>query len=727
MMPGFTRRAVVSVMLVLMSLCLLTVNVSVIYGATITVNTVSDTLDANIDDGICADSEGKCSLRAAIMTANTAPGADSINLPSGVYSISRLGDEDLSVNGDFNILDSLQIIGAGAETTFIDANLIDSAIEIPSLNSTITFALSGVTIQNANGSGQYALKTSSSATLLLEDSIIKNNYGGVEVRADAVFNRVTFIGSRYETLVISSGSTSFLNNSLIIENSADGYWSDIVKNFGTLNVESSVFKNNEHRSSGGGALYNNGGVLRVNNSLFEGNSAVASGGAMSLVGAEGLVEITATRFINNTASMNGGAIATANSTVTITNSTFTGNQSDPDDRAFGNGGAISNDGRMTISNSTINNNTAYGDFSGDAIGGGIFNMSILKVVNSTISGNTTVHQENIAAGGGIGNDDVLANADTELINVTITGNTADYGGGVYAGIGKLSLANTIVSGNTASVSGADCNYYNNTATVTSIGNNLVGEDTVCGAFTSPGDQLGVNPLLSALANNGGSTQTHALLDSSPAINSANTAVCPPTDQRNAVRVGNCDIGAFEYGGNTPVATPTTTPSDPNNLVLNGGFENTSLANWTPKNTDNDKVKCNKIKADGTQKIFARTGNCAFRFKASLNSKLIQKLNTSAIPTGLPLTLQAWVEAKNLTSSASVIVKSVDQNQISRKAVLTVNSGSYAYTQASSTLEPAPTALSSIKLTIKISPGSGSLLIDDVSLQPVSAGILPLPG
>ena len=54
------------------------------------------------------------------------------------------------------------------------------------------------------------------------------------------------------------------------------------------------------------------------------------------------------------------------------------------------------------------------------------------------------------------------------------------------------------------------------------------------------------PLLGALANNGGPTQTMALLPSSPAINAGDSTRAPATDQRGLTRFGNTDIGAFEY-------------------------------------------------------------------------------------------------------------------------------------------------------------------------------------
>jgi hypothetical protein len=54
-----------------------------------------------------------------------------------------------------------------------------------------------------------------------------------------------------------------------------------------------------------------------------------------------------------------------------------------------------------------------------------------------------------------------------------------------------------------------------------------------------------------LAENGGPTRTHALLEGSPAIDAGLAEICPATDQRGFGRQGPCDIGAFEFGGEAP--------------------------------------------------------------------------------------------------------------------------------------------------------------------------------
>ena len=77
----------------------------------------------------------------------------------------------------------------------------------------------------------------------------------------------------------------------------------------------------------------------------------------------------------------------------------------------------------------------------------------------------------------------------------------------------------------------------------SLGNNVFTDGT-CANVAS--DQVVGDALLGLLADNGGPTLTHALLAGSPAIDAANTAVCPITDQRGVARDAACDIGAFEF-------------------------------------------------------------------------------------------------------------------------------------------------------------------------------------
>lgn len=245
----------------------------------------------------------------------------------------------------------------------------------------------------------------------------------------------------------------------------------------------------------------------------------------------------------------GGGIYNSGGTLTVTNSAISNNQS-----LYYNGGGISSSGTSTITNSTISNNT------GRPGGGGIFSSGITTVTNSTISGNLAMF------GGGI----YSTNTST-VTNSTISSNSASNGGGIYnTGGGTVTFTNTIV--NQSLASGGGC-----VGTLTSGGHNLDLFNTC--RFTGTGDLINTNPQLSALASNGGPTQTHALLEGSPAIDAgpATCAAAPVNglDQRGTARPKGsaCDIGAYEaaaINGVCGVANGVTVSSIPAYYLCNIG-------------------------------------------------------------------------------------------------------------------------------------------------------------
>jgi len=133
------------------------------------------------------------------------------------------------------------------------------------------------------------------------------------------------------------------------------------------------------------------------------------------------------------------------------------------------------------------------------------------------------------------------------------------GGGAYnAGDpDTFKFKSTIIAGNTTLGDGPDCS-----GSITSHGCNLVGDNTDCFAPTT-GDQVGVDPLLGPLQNNGGPAETHELLSGSPAIDAVSDECGCTTigdspeavsrDQRGEPRPMKgaenggylCDIGAYE--------------------------------------------------------------------------------------------------------------------------------------------------------------------------------------
>jgi hypothetical protein len=175
------------------------------------------------------------------------------------------------------------------------------------------------------------------------------------------------------------------------------------------------------------------------------------------------------------------------------------------------GGAISNQAILRIGNSTLSGNEAY-DY-----GGGIFSAGSAWIYHSTVVFNVLVEGTNLGAGG-------------------IDGNVALY--------------NTLVAGNTRAIAST---YRDCSGTIHSEGRNLFGDVTNCTINVASGSWGYLNSLglLGPLQNNGGLTQTHALLPGSNAIDTASNSVCASVfnlDQRGVSRPQGvqCDVGAYEY-------------------------------------------------------------------------------------------------------------------------------------------------------------------------------------
>jgi hypothetical protein len=221
------------------------------------------------------------------------------------------------------------------------------------------------------------------------------------------------------------------------------------------------------------------------------------------------------------------------------------------DNTNGGGILIADSGTLMVTDSTVSGNSAGGDG-----GGGISSNNEIPdtdpandpdetttITNSTISGNTVTGEG--AIGGGVYNNFDL----TVIENSTITNNTAPdgLGSGVAnrrnAEFTRTEVLSSIISANTNTDVDFFTNFGTPTNTFVSNGYNLIGDGNATGAFNQPTDQLiESDPNVGALSDNGGLTQTHALLTDSPAIDAGpptdgDPIVCPPplTDQRGVSR------------------------------------------------------------------------------------------------------------------------------------------------------------------------------------------------
>ena len=231
---------------------------------------------------------------------------------------------------------------------------------------------------------------------------------------------------------------------------------------------------------------------------------------------------------------NDGTFIAGSATVTVTNSTFSGNSA-----SFG--GGIFNDGENSGGATLIVTNSTFSGNSAGASGGGIFNdgrnsgHATLTVKNSTFNGNS---EGNTTQGGGIHNDSIA----------TVT------------------IGSTILAGSVGK------NIFNagQGSTVTSLGYNLSNDDSGNFFLNHTGDQNSTDPMLdpNGLQDNGGPTLTIALRSGSSAIDKGKNFSGSTTDQRGpgfARTVGNAavtggdgtDIGAFEVQNTPPTITGAT--------------------------------------------------------------------------------------------------------------------------------------------------------------------------
>ena len=300
-------------------------------------------------------------------------------------------------------------------------------------------------------------------------------------------------------------------------------------------------------TGGGGVYAETGADVTITGAVIEDNAATgASGSGGGLLVADGAsVSVFLGSISNNQANRAGGGIelfddVLSDDPTTVSLSKVSVLDNEIATPAPGNGGGLHAGGGavVTADQSTFANNSA-------TEGGGLW-INVdgrLTLSNSTVSGNAATGD-----GGGVYDN---GGARISVSSATVADNTAGANGGgfVSESTGRFSFQNTILANNDAST-GDDC-----FGTFQSGGFNLIESTQNCTIRgTTASNIVGADPALAPLADNGGPTQTRALMQSSRAINNGQSEF--DVDQRGLQRrFTPDDIGAFELGG-APVATDT---------------------------------------------------------------------------------------------------------------------------------------------------------------------------
>jgi hypothetical protein len=517
------------------------------------VNSNLDLGDVNPGNGVCAASNGQCTLRAAVEEANAQAGANEINIPA--MTIVLTSNQELRISNSPSD-DSLTINGAGQNQTIIDGNSATRVFYYAVFSG--THAISNLTIRNAYNRNSTLADVSYGGGVFNEATLTLTNVTVTSCRAfqgGGIYNQYQFTATGNTPRLIMRNVTLTGNQS---HSTVLGYGGGGLFNGGYLDGDQVSIANNHAESQGGG--FNNNSIYntaRLTNFVISNNRAREGGGIdndegnLTLENGEVANNLSFCCHLTTGASTGGGGIYNRQ-VMSLTNVAVYNNVANSP-QGYGGGiysGGNDRGGSTTLTNVSITGNQA-------AYGAGISNghpsyLAVLNLTNVTISGNIATELGYTAEGGGI-----LNNWTGRVIirSSTISRNQAQITGGIEnrSASGYVELRNTILSENTDEFDAPDCSGY---GSFTSLGNNLIGDADGkstptylrCLFNSLASDQLFKTALLGPLLLDG--HHYLPLMPGSTAIDRGTTTQCPATDTIGTIRpVGpTCDIGAYEYTG-----------------------------------------------------------------------------------------------------------------------------------------------------------------------------------
>lgn len=257
------------------------------------VTSTDDNPDATID-GTCADAEGACTLRAAVQeaNANVDPTPDEINLPAGKYVLKETGpDEDAAATGDLDLIDPVNITGAGADLTIVQGKK-DRVFEVPVggtaviTDLTVTKGSLGTSKRVKNGEIFEGGGISNKGSLTLERVIVAKNKsaddgGGVSnTFGTLVMTDVHLAGNKAKddaAALEQDGGDVTLNRVTFSKNKAKDEAGGMEVEDGTLSGTNLTFSQNKARAGGAINAEQSGVVLLINATFYKNKAKEASG------------------------------------------------------------------------------------------------------------------------------------------------------------------------------------------------------------------------------------------------------------------------------------------------------------------------------------------------------------------------------------------------------------------------------------------------------------------
>jgi len=292
----------------------------------------------------------------------------------------------------------------------------------------------------------------------------------IEAGASLTLENISIIGGN-----AANGGGIVNYGTLTITNSAiTGHWSDFkggaIFNAGTLTISDSNISGNSAGISGGAIFNDVGGTVQISNTTISQNTVVQQGGGIYNLG---ILEIdTNSTISDNFAQVDGGGIYNDNgSNLAITNTTISHNKAN-----FSGGGIYS----QTNSVSEITSSTVMDNLATTFLGGGIFNDGSLTIDNTSFTGNLGYRGGGIANGfrgiAIVDNSELITNGanvdggavfnfgSLTVINCYIYNNQAGTGGGVVnASFGTTTISQSTLSNNSATSGGAG-GFFNESGT-----------------------------------------------------------------------------------------------------------------------------------------------------------------------------------------------------------------------------------------------------------------------